>query len=239
MKKFFALLLSCWVLSLSVCADEVVLDSPDVSASPDVSVSAFDEVFYDSQTATLAPDSVSDSFSDFAPASDSFSALDSASVEDSVFVEVPVSVEAFDSASAPDEVIDDAPIETPAPVSPPIDPVVDLPAPSFTLDEVLSALPEGFGSPDVVSEDVVLTGISRVSVPPVTPSSSTGLKAALLTVLGNYDPVVVVYQYNTSSSGYSSYATDIQPDYVWIASAVLLCLVIWCLFKLGGALLRV
>ena len=64
------------------------------------------------------------------------------------------------------------------------------------------------------------------------------LKASLLTVLGNYDPVVVVYQYNTSSSGYSSYATDIQPDYVWIASAVLLCLVIWCLFKLGGALLR-
>ena len=179
MKKFFALLLSCWVLSLSVCADEVVLDSSDVSASPDVSV------------------------------------------------------------SAPDEVIDDAPIETPAPVSPPIDPVVDLPAPSFTLDEVLSALPEGFGSPDVVSEDVVFTGISRVSVPPVTPSSSTGLKAALLTVLGNYDPVVVVYQYNSSSSGYSSYATDIQPDYVWIASAVLLCLVIWCLFKLGGALLRV
>lgn len=217
MKRFFALLLACWVLCLSVCADEVSDDS---------------------QIAALASDSVSDSFSDSAPASDSFSTSDFAIVEDSVFVEVPVSVEASDSASVPDEVIDDAPIETPAPVSPPVDPVVDVPAPSFSLDEVLSALPESFGSPDVVSEDVVLTGISRVSVPPVTPSSTTGLKAALLTVLGNYDPVIVVYQYNTSSSGYSSYATDIQPDYVWIASAVLLCLVIWCLFKLGGALLR-
>ena len=217
MKRFFALLLACWVLCLSVCADEVSDDS---------------------QIAALASDSVSDSFSDSAPASDSFSTSDFAIVEDSVFVEVPVSVEASDSASVPDEVIDDAPVETPAPVSPPVDPVVDVPAPSFTLDEVLSALPESFGSPDVVSEDVVLTGISRVSVPPVTPSSTTGLKAALLTVLGNYDPVVVVYQYNTSSSGYSSYATDIQPDYVWIASAVLLCLVFWCLFKLGGALLR-
>lgn len=205
MKRFFALLLACWVLCLSVCAVDV---------------------YDDSEIAALASDSVSDSVSDSAPASDS------------VFVEVPVSVEASDSALVPDEVIDDAPIETPASVSPPVDPVVDVPAPSFSLDEVLSALPESFGSPDVVSEDVVLTGISRVSVPPVTPSSTTGLKAALLTVLGNYDPVVVVYQYNTSSSGYSSYATDIQPDCAWIASAVLLCLVIWCLFKLGGALLR-
>lgn len=143
-----------------------------------------------------------------------------------------------DFTPAPDEVIDDAPLETPAPVIPSVDPVVDVPAPSFTLDEVLAALPESFGSPDVVNEDVVLTGVSRVSIPPVTPSSTTGLKAALLTVLGNYDPVVVVYQYNASSSGYSSYATDIQPDFAWIASAALLCLVIWCLFKLGGALFR-
>lgn len=142
------------------------------------------------------------------------------------------------SVGAVYEVTDDTSIQTPAPVSPPVYSLGDVPVPTFTLDEVLAALPESTGSPDVVSEDVVLTGIARVSVPPVTPSSTTGLKAALLTVLGNYDPVVVVYQYNTSSSGYSSYATDIQPDYAWIASAALLCLVIWCLFKLGGALLR-
>lgn len=196
MKRFFALLLACWVLCLSVCADEVISDSPP------------------------APDPV--------PVEDPASAPDPPPVED------PASA----PDSVPDEVIDDEPIETPAPVIPPVDPVVDVPAPTFTLDEVLSALPESFGSPDVVSEDVVLTGISRVSVPPVTPSSTTGLKAALLAVLGNYDPVVVVYQYNSSSSGYSSYATDIQPDYAWLASAFLLCLVVWCLFKLGGALIR-
>ena len=196
MKRFFALLLACWVLCLSVCADEIIDDPASAPDSP----------------------SIEDSSPDPVPAPD------------------PVPVP--DPVPAPDEVIDDAPIETPAPVIPPVDSVVDVPAPSFTLDEVFAALPESFGSPDVVTEDVVLTGISRVSVPPVTPSSTTGLKAALLTVLGNYDPVVVVYQYNTSSSGYSSYATDIQPDYAWIASAALLCLVIWCLFKLGGALLR-
>lgn len=208
MKRFFALLLACWILCLSVCADEIIDDPAPAPDSP----------------------SVVDSSSDSVPAPDPVSAPDPVPDLDPVT--------ATDPAPVPDEVIDDAPFETPAPVVPPVDSVVDVPAPSFSLDEVLSALPEGFGSPDLVSDDVVLTGISRVSVPPVTPSSTTGLKAALLTVLGNYDPVVVVYQYNSSSSGYSSYATDIQPDYVWIASAVLLCLVIWCLFKLGGALLR-
>ena len=142
------------------------------------------------------------------------------------------------SVGAVYEVSDDTSIQTSAPVISPVDPVVDVPAPTFTLDEVLAALPESTGSSDVVSEDVVFTGVSRVSVPPVTPSSTTGLKAALLTVLGNYDPVVVVYEYNISSSSSSRYVTDTQPDYVWLASAVLLCLVIWCLFKLGGALLR-
>ena len=200
MKRFFALLLACWVLCLSVCADEIIDDSAPVDDS------------------ALVEDS--------APVDDPAPALD--------LIPDPVSV----SDPVPDEVIYDVPIETPAPVSPPVDSVDDVSAPTFTLDEVLAALPESSGSPDVVSEDVVLTGVSRVSIPPVTPSSTTGLKAALLTVLGNYDPVVVVYQYNTSGSGYSSYTTDIQPDYAWIASAALLCLVIWCLFKLGGALLR-
>lgn len=208
MKRFFALLLVCWVLCLSVCADEIIEDSTSAEDPAPV------------EDPAPAPD--------FAPVEDPVPVLDPAPVEDPV----------PDSVPAPDEVINDAPFETPAPVSPPVDPVVDVPAPSFTLDEVLAALPESFGSPDVVSEDVVLTGVSRVSIPPVTPSSTSGLKAALLTVLGNYDPVVVVYQYNSSSSGYSSYATDIQPDYAWIASAALLCLVIWCLFKLGGALIR-
>lgn len=142
------------------------------------------------------------------------------------------------SVGAVYEVNDDTSIQTPAPVSSPVDPVVDVSVPTFTLDEVLAALPESTGSLDVVSEDVVLTGVSRVSVPPVTPSSTTGLKAALLTVLGNYDPVVVVYEYSTSSSSSTRYVTDTQLDFAWIASAALLCLVIWCLFKLGGALIR-
>ena len=216
MKRFFALLLACWVLCLSVCADEIIEDSAPASYSAPV------------EDSSPSPEPASEPVPEPEPAPEPVPEL----------VPEPVPEPAPEPAPAPDEVNNDSTIQTPAPVVSPVSPVADVSAPTFTLDEVLAALPESVGSPDVVSEDVVLTGISRVSIPPVTPSSTTGLKAALLTVLGNYDPVVVVYQYNSSSSGYSSYATDIQPDYAWIASAALLCLVIWCLFKLGGALFR-
>lgn len=225
MKRFFALLLSCWVLCLSVCADEIIEDStPAEDPAPVVEDSVSEP----------APESASEPAS--APAPEPVPEPEPA--PDPALEPSPEPALAPDFASVPDEVKNDPTIEASVPVSPPVDPVADVSAPTFTLDEVLAALPESVGSPALVNDDVVLTGVSRVSIPPVTPSSTSGLKAALLTVLGNYDPVVVVYQYNTSSSGYSNYATDIQPDYAWIASAVLLCLVIWSLFKLGGALLR-
>ena len=75
------------------------------------------------------------------------------------------------------------------------------------------------------------------SVAPVTPSDTSGLKAVLLGLLGNYDPVIVEYQYQ-SSQGYNNYLREVQPDYVWLCSFALLALMIFCIFRLGGALLR-
>lgn len=95
-------------------------------------------------------------------------------------------------------------------------------------------------APTPVSIDdpgVTITDISLSSLAPVTPSSTSGLKAALLGILGNYDPVIVEYQYQ-SSQGYNNYLREVQPDYVWLCSAALLALVIFCLFKLGGGLIR-
>ena len=82
-----------------------------------------------------------------------------------------------------------------------------------------------------------IDNISVVSVSPIKPSSTSGLKAALLGVLGDYDPVIIEYQYS-SGNGYTNYLREVQPDYVWVCSFVLLALVIFCLFRLGGALLR-
>ena len=88
------------------------------------------------------------------------------------------------------------------------------------------------------SADPVLTDVTMFTgLAPVTPDDSTGFKAVLLGLLGNYDPPVVQFEYTTSNN-YRQYVNEIQPDYVWLCSCGLLALMIFCLFKLGGALLR-
>lgn len=82
-----------------------------------------------------------------------------------------------------------------------------------------------------------IDNITVTSVSPVEPSDTTGLKSALLGVLGSYDPVIVEYEYS-DRNGYKNYLRDVQPDYVWLCSCALLALVIYCLFRLGGALIR-
>lgn len=84
----------------------------------------------------------------------------------------------------------------------------------------------------VLSDTVVATGLA-----PVTPGDTSGVKAVLLSFIGDYDPPVVQYEY-TSNNNYKSYVNEIQPDYVWICSFALIALFIYCLFKLGGGLLR-
>ena len=86
--------------------------------------------------------------------------------------------------------------------------------------------------------DPVLTNVAVVTgLSPVTPNDATGLKAVLLSFVGNYDPPIVQFEYTTNNN-YKSYVNEIQPDYVWICSFALIALFIYCLFKLGGGLLR-
>lgn len=87
-------------------------------------------------------------------------------------------------------------------------------------------------------DDLQYVGSQLLSLSPVTPSNTSGFKAVLLGLLGNYDTVVTVHQYQSSSSGYNSYVTDVQPDFVWLTGAALLLLLIYCLFRLGGALIH-
>lgn len=125
-----------------------------------------------------------------------------------------------------------APGESVPEVSPGGNTVYVLTQPSSEVDDDVSPTPVSIADPGVT-----ITNISLASVAPVTPSSTSGLKAALLGILGNYDPVIVEYQYS-SGNGYTNYLREVQPDYVWLCSAALLALVIYCLFKLGGGLIR-
>lgn len=72
----------------------------------------------------------------------------------------------------------------------------------------------------VLTNSVVATGLA-----PVTPSDTTGVKAVLLSFIGNYDPPITQYEY-TTNNGYKQYVNEIQPDYVWICSFALIALFI-------------
>lgn len=120
-------------------------------------------------------------------------------------------------------VSEDTPGELPAEVSPGGNTV-------YVVGDVLS---DG-----AVTADPVLTNVAvTTGLAPVTPSDTSGVKAVLLSFIGNYDPPVVQYEYTTSNN-YKQYVNEIQPDYVWICSFALIALFIFCLFKLGGGLLR-
>lgn len=153
-------------------------------------------------------------------------------------VEAPTLPETVDSVvDSVSDLVDSATSET-APgqsvpeVSPGGNTVYVLTQPDSEVDNDVSVSPVSIDDPGVS-----ITDISLASVAPVTPSSTSGLKAALLGLLGNYDPVIVEYQYS-SGNGYTNYLREVQPDYVWLCSAALLALVIYCLFKLGGGLIR-
>lgn len=174
---------------------------------------------------------------------------DSVSISDSV----DSSSDSVDVEVAPDET--EVPLEE-------IDEIVDLlptlADPSFEVDSSGEVPPEvtpggntvyvlnhpSVDEPEVVKDvgidpvnDTITDITILTSVAPVTPSDTSGLKAVLLGLLGNYDPVIVEYQYQ-SSQGYNNYLREVQPDYVWLCSFALLALMIFCIFRLGGALLR-
>lgn len=88
-----------------------------------------------------------------------------------------------------------------------------------------------------IGGDMEYVGTELYSLSPITAANATGLKAALLSVLGSYDTIVTVHQYQNSNN-YNQYVTNVQPDYVWLAGAALLLLLIYCLFRLGGALIH-
>ena len=209
MKKFFVYVLACFLLCNSVLADfEVsVFDSVEAAPSEPVEVAPSDPV-------ETAPSE----FDDFEVTPD----------------ETQLPLEKVDEtiSSVPDLVTPSVP-EFPdsgdvSEVSPGGNSVYVLSKPFEEGDSIVGTAP----SYPVLTASVVATGLA-----PVTPSDTTGLKAVLLSFIGNYDPPVVQYEYTTSNN-YKQYVNEIQPDYVWICSFALIALFIFCLFKLGGALLR-
>lgn len=202
--------LCCFLLCNSVLADfEAIADGDGLGSGGDSGISGVSD--------TSVPD--------VAPSEPAESDLSEGGLDEDYTVgekvdEIVDKLPSLGESSAPE----DSPGELPAEVSPGGNTV-------YVVGDVMNddrATP----SNPVLTDTVVATGLA-----PVTPSDTTGVKAVLLSFIGNYDPPVVQYEYTTSNN-YKQYVNEIQPDYVWICSFALIALFIYCLFKLGGGLLR-
>lgn len=76
----------------------------------------------------------------------------------------------------------------------------------------------------------VHTEVLRISA-----QDTSGFHAVILGLLGDYNPIVKDYTYQTTQ-GYYSHSIDIQPDWSWICSAAIFALIIFCLFRLIGGI---
>lgn len=126
-------------------------------------------------------------------------------------------------------------------VSPPPEP--DTPAPSASVaapvvvpppDVTYVELPEDYVIKSAALEDMYAID-PQSALSPVTPSNTSGLKSVLLSVLGNYDPIVAEYQY-VGSGSYNNYIREIQPDYVWLSSAAIFAILLYCTWRILGGL---
>lgn len=209
MKRFFVYVMSCFLLCNSVLADFEDSISDSVEVAPSVPVEAAP-----SEPVEAAPSESDD-------------------------LEVTP-----DETQVPLEKVDEIVSSVPDLVTPSVS---ELPATGDgsevspggnTVYVLTNPYEEGDTNVGTAPSDPVLTDIAMLTgLSPVTPSDTSGLKAVLLSFIGYYDPPIVQFEY-TSSNNYKQYVNEIQPDYVWICSFALIALFIYCLFKLGGALIR-
>lgn len=64
---------------------------------------------------------------------------------------------------------------------------------------------------------------------------NSGLRSVVRSLIGNYSPVVVQYQYTNGTN--TQYLREILPDYEWMFSCGVFALVLYCTFRMGGAFL--
>lgn len=92
-----------------------------------------------------------------------------------------------------------------------------------------STVPVLYSQPDIYLGSDVTTYASYGS-------ESESLKSALIQFLGEWETVVVSHNYQASDGSVYS-VQEAQPDYPWLCSAGLICILVFCLFRLGGSIL--
>lgn len=80
------------------------------------------------------------------------------------------------------------------------------------------------------------TTLVSLKASPVTPQTSNGFHQVIISLLGNYEPITVDYEYRNNNNTYYSHNISTTPDWSWIASAFIFVVIIFCLFRLVGGL---
>lgn len=92
-------------------------------------------------------------------------------------------------------------------------------------------------SADALGEDYSLSDIEVYAAPETPVSSASGIKGALLKLVGAYDPPVVIYTY-TNYNGSIQYVREIVPDYPFFAACLVLLVFLYGAIRMGCALCR-
>lgn len=114
-------------------------------------------------------------------------------------------------------------------------------SPAQVVVDITSLLnsPDSSNSPDevIVIEPQIVnveTYQQRIS-----PSDTSGLKAVMLTLLGDYETTITDYEYRTGNSTYTSHSISIERDWSWICSCGIFAILLWCTYRaIGGILCR-
>lgn len=113
--------------------------------------------------------------------------------------------------------------------------------PSFSPSDLGAAVYKAILEAEAQQIDQYST-ISDISISPLynldssnTPIPAGTLRAVLTSVIGPYSPVVVQYQYTNGTN--TAYLREILPDYQWMISAAIFALVLYCVFRLWGAII--
>lgn len=86
-------------------------------------------------------------------------------------------------------------------------------------------------------DDYIVSSEVNTMIRSVSASDATGLKATVLSLIGDYDSVVTDYTY-TTYNGSVQHSIDVQPDYAWIISACLFALCLFSAFRFLGGLFK-
>lgn len=87
----------------------------------------------------------------------------------------------------------------------------------------------------VVAVEPELVNMTQ-SLQKVSAEDTTGFKAVMLSLLGDYETTITDYEYRTGTSNYTSHSISIERDWTWICSCGIFAILLICTFKTIGAI---